>query len=284
MTSLIINADDVGLSDGINEAVKACYSKGIITGVSVIACGGSFREGAAMLREAARTEVGAHLALTGAFRPCTEDLSKVNTLVSKDGRFPRDYWGFFRRYSTGRISSGQIRLELENQIKRLKAEGLEITHLDSHEHVHVFPGVFGIVLDLARENGVPYVRSASEDPVVIKKDFRLRDLARYAILKAFAVRAGKRLERSGLGYNDRFLGHFHSGRINGDILLYMAENMSDGLFELAVHPGIVTAELLDKSPWHANAQAEMEALMNKSWRKLLEVEGVRLVTHMEAVS
>jgi len=190
--------------------------------------------------------------------------------------------GFFGLYLMGRIRKQDIRAELKEQIERIRGEGLEITHLDSHEHVHVFPGILEVVSELAREYGIPYVRSASEDPVVMKKDFRFRDLARYAALKAFGARTGRRLDRSGIRHNDRFLGHFHSGRLNKDVLFFMADNLKEGVTELAAHPGLLSADLLERSPWHANAQTEMEALADKDWADLLSNGKVRLVTHREA--
>jgi predicted glycoside hydrolase/deacetylase ChbG (UPF0249 family) len=283
MKSLIINADDVGLSDSINKAVERCYSSGVITGTSVIGCGRRVREAAGMLRDLGKTEVGAHLTLTGQFEPCTKDASNIKTLLFGKGVFHGDYGRFMRLCSAGKIDIGQVYIELASQIKRIKGEGLEITHLDSHEHVHMFPEVLEVVMTLAEEFKIPYIRLPLEDPVVIKKQFKVRDLLRYGGLRMFALRAKKKLFRKNFDADGNFLGHFHSGRIDDDILFFMITHLREGVSELAVHPGVMSPELLEESPWHRNAQREMDALINGRWKTFADSEGVRLVTHKEAV-
>ncbi len=284
MKSLIVNVDDVGLSDAINEAVKACYRRGAITGVSVMPCGARFTEAANMLRNLGKVEVGVHLTLAGRFSPCTEDISAISTLLRANGEFSRDYKSFGTRYFLRRIKSHQVYLELANQIKRVMAEGLTITHLDSHEHIHMFPEIFRITLRLAAEFGIPYIRIPLEHIKMIRKKLPPKDLLRHAALRMFTSGAKKIISRTRLKCNDAFLGHTHAGRIDDDILCFMVDNLEDGICELAVHPGIQSPELVEESPWHRNAPAELDTLLNGRWRAHAESRNVRLVSHKEAVS
>ena len=123
-----------------------------------------------------------------------------------------------------------------------------------------------------------------EDPVVRKNDFSAKDLLRYAALRYFAKRARKAVSAAGLATCDVFLGHFHAGRINGKTLSFFADNLKEGVTELAVHPAVMSRELMEDSPWHRNGQIEMEALLSDGWKEALEKRGVKLLTHREAAS
>ncbi|MFC1480070.1 carbohydrate deacetylase [Candidatus Omnitrophota bacterium] len=281
MKSLIVNADDVGFSDAINEAAKDCYLAGAITGVSVLACGRRFQEACAMLRDLGKTEVGVHLTLTGNLPPCTEQRLEVRTLLRDKDLFVGNYWGFMALYFRKKLEAGQIHLELANQIRRVKDEGLNVTHLDSHEHIHMFPEVLKITRALAEEFDVPYIRLPLEEVGVIRKRFLLKDLLRHAGLKAFGLTSKGILSGAQVKCNDFFLGHFHSGRIDDDILIFMMENLADGITELAVHPAVMSRELLEESPWHRNAQKELETIIDGRWRKRIGAGGIRLVSHSQ---
>ncbi|MFC1548846.1 carbohydrate deacetylase [Candidatus Omnitrophota bacterium] len=283
MKVLIVNADDVGLSSAINEAVKRCCQDGVVTGVSVMPCGEQFSEGVEMLREIGKTEAGVHLTLTGNFKPCIENRSLIISLVKKNGYFVSSYKSFATRYFLGKLITGDIYTELERQIKKVREAGLKITHLDSHEHVHMFPGVLKAVIRLAWKFEIPYIRLPKENLGIVKERFATKDLVRYAGLKMFTTSAEKTLSRSGIKHNDVFWGHFHSGRLDSGILCFMANNVTEGINELAVHPGIFSPELLEEFPWYRNAENEMEALLKGRWKGLLEARGGRLISHAEAL-
>lgn len=281
MKSLIVNADDAGLSAGINEAVRACYRAGVITGTSLMACGRQFAEAAGMLGEMGRTEVGVHLTLTGGLSPCTQDRMRVDSLLRKGGVFCRDYKTFAALYFRRRIAPKHVRTELAEQIRRVQSEGLRVTHLDGHEHVHMFPDVLKVALSLALEFGVPYVRLPRESARVLRWGFSMRDMARYVGLRSFAAWAVDELSRAKIAHNDAFLGHFHAGRMSDGILTSMVDGLGEGVTELAVHPAVMSWELLDESPWHRNGQRELDVLLSGKWRERALARGVRLISHRQ---
>ncbi len=280
---LIINADDVGLSPSINEAVRRCYSYGIITGVSVMACGKYFREAAAILREIENEEVGVHLTLTGSFSPCIEDTLCINDILDDRGVFVSDYRQLLLLSFRRRLDKDQVYQEFTAQVRRVKNEGLEIIHLDSHEHIHMFPGILDVVIKIAREFNIPYIRLPLEGKGIISKQFRVRDFFRHTGLRALAFKAEMIMDDTGIKHNDAFLGHFHSGRIDDDVLCFMMDNIGEGVSELTVHPGVMTGELLNESPWHSNAQVELNALMSEQWRRIMQSRNIRLVSHWEVI-
>ncbi|MCK4851650.1 MAG: ChbG/HpnK family deacetylase [Candidatus Omnitrophica bacterium] len=284
MKSLIINADDCGLSEEINQAVEICYRAGSITGVSIMSPGACFQPAARMLRNTGKTDVGVHLTLTGNLPPCAEDRAGVGTLLGRNGKFLPDYKSFGSRYLLRGIRQDQVYRELKAQIEQILEQGLSITHLDSHEHVHVFPGVFKVTLKLAEEFNIPYIRIPRENLSVITRSFSIKDLMRYAGLNGLAASAGARISRSGRKYNNAFWGHFHSGRIDDDILCFIMENLGQGVNELAVHPAVASREFLEEFPWHRNARKELGALMDGRWKTCLDPGDVRLVSHRQAAA
>jgi len=184
----------------------------------------------------------------------------------------------------GKVKAREIYLEFRAQITRVLGEGLTITHLDSHEHVHMFPEIFNITLKLASEFKIPYVRLPLESAAVIKRRFSVKDLTRHMALKVFALSGKGRISGSVLYHNDNFLGHFHSGRLDDDIMCFMMENLPEGVSEIAVHPGKGQSDIVEESPWHRNAEVELDVLLKGSWKKRAKSEGIRFVTHREAVS
>jgi len=281
MKFLIINADDCGFSDAVNEAVERCYRAGRITGVSIMAVGACFQQAAGMLKNIEKTDVGVHMTLTGRLSPCTEDRARIDTLLNKDGTFPADYKSLGLRCLLRKLRQGQVYLELREQIEKVLNEGLSVTHLDSHEHVHMFPEVFDATLKLASEFNIPYIRIPLENPAAITKSFAIKDLVRYGGLRVFASRGRKLIAGTSLKYNDVFCGHFHSHRIDDSILSAMIGNISEGVSELAVHPSVLSEDLVKRFPQYRNAHIELDAIMNGRWKERLGAEGITLVSHKE---
>ena len=256
---LIINADDLGISEEVNETIRKCFLHQSITGTSIIACGKKFDEACSMMRDIGRAEIGAHLTVTGEFTPCMDDLGHIGTLLQGEGSFPKEYGQLTLKYLTGKIKINVIMREFEAQILKIREAGFQITHLDSHEHIHMLPGIFKITAGLARKYRIPYIRIPNEPLYVIKKSFRTIDLIRYAALKTLSVFGRK---HAGLTCNTAFLGHFHSGRITDDILKFLISSVPPGITEIALHPGSAEPTLTLKNT--------------------LDSSKIKLVTHKES--
>jgi predicted glycoside hydrolase/deacetylase ChbG (UPF0249 family) len=118
---LIVNADDLGMSPGVDEAIARAIDAGSVTSVSLFAEGPTFGAAVAMLRARPHVSVGVHL-----------DLTEFSSL----GRFaPAD----------------RVRAAWRDQLARVR-DALDVDHLDSHQHVHWrYPGVIARL-------GVPRIR------------------------------------------------------------------------------------------------------------------------------
>src|SRR5258708_17230553 len=138
---LIVTADDVGLHRGMTEGAIRAHRDGIVTACSLVANGLGFDDAVERLRDAPALEVGVHLALVE-----ERSLSGI--------RFPRSYVSFV----LARKDFAATERELRAQIERVLATGLSVTHLNGHQHLHMLPSIFAIVVRLANEYGIGYVR------------------------------------------------------------------------------------------------------------------------------
>src|SRR5438105_14172244 len=151
---LVVNADDFGLSPGVNEGILEAHAAGAVSSVSVLGDAPGWEPAVAALRRAgAELGAGLHLNLTAG-----EPVSGGQSLVhARTGRF-HGLAGLVARALTGRIDHHDVAAECGAQLARLRAVGVRVTHIDSHRHVHALPGVWAPVVATARANGVAFVR------------------------------------------------------------------------------------------------------------------------------
>ena len=153
---LVVNADDLGLTVGVNDGIFDAHDHGILTSASLFAGAPATFDAVRRARSRPSLGVGVHLALVDGTP--TLPPGRVPTLVEDDGRFRRSWKPFIVACLRGKVSLAEVELELTAQIERLRSAGIRLTHLDAHKHVHAYPPVFAIVARLAGRFGIPVVR------------------------------------------------------------------------------------------------------------------------------
>src|SRR6185369_1858544 len=148
LRTLVATADDVGLHPGMTLGALRAHELGIVTACSVVANGRALDDAIDRLRDRPRLDAGVHLTFVGGERPLSPP-AQVRSLLGPDGAFLPGFRTFAARYFLGRIDAADLAAELRRQIERLLAAGLRLVHLNSHQHLHVLPGVFETVLKLA---------------------------------------------------------------------------------------------------------------------------------------
>ncbi|MFM7069465.1 MAG: ChbG/HpnK family deacetylase [Actinomycetes bacterium] len=153
---LIVNADDFGLTDGVCLGILVAHDRGLVRSTSALAVAPSFALHAAALG-ASGLAVGAHLAAVGEDRPV---LSKreIPTLVDEQGCFPLTWRQFVRRAASGAVDTDDLRREFAAQLEVLQQHGLELSHIDSHQNLHLWPQVATVVVELAERHRIGAVR------------------------------------------------------------------------------------------------------------------------------
>ena len=161
MSRLIVNADDFGLTSGVNRAIVELHRAEVLTSATLMACAGATSEAVRLAIENPTLGVGCHVVLVDG-QPVLPP-SKIPSLVEKQtGCFLPRLTEFLGRLFTGRIRAAEIEAEAAAQIALLQGAGLRLTHIDTHKHTHMFPPVLGPVLSAARKAGIRAVRNPFE--------------------------------------------------------------------------------------------------------------------------
>ncbi len=153
--AVIFNADDFGLTEGVNAGIIGAYRHGLVRSTSLMVTTPGFDDAVALSRAHPGLDLGVHLALTGVW-PLLPP-AQIPSLVGRDGRFP-PLAAWLRRLACGQLRPAEVAAELRAQLLRACTTGLPFTHLEGHHHVHLFGPVAAIVGELAREFGIPVVR------------------------------------------------------------------------------------------------------------------------------
>ncbi|HVR38748.1 MAG TPA: ChbG/HpnK family deacetylase [Thermoanaerobaculia bacterium] len=238
---LIVTADDAGLHRGMTEGAIRAHREGIVTACSVVANGVAFDDAVARLRDVPSLEVGVHLTLVE---------EKPLTAM----RFPRKYTTFVPLYLARAISMRDIEREFRAQIEKVLATGLRVTHLNSHQHLHMLPRIFSLASRLANEYEIGYVRVVNDRG------------GSAGLLRRLSVAALSTLGRSG-----RTIGVLEAGHIRDVVpLLDHVEETT----ELVTHPGVG----VDGYPqWNYDWEAETRALCAPGLRDELVKRGIELI-------
>jgi chitin disaccharide deacetylase len=272
---LIVNADDFGLSEAVNHAVIEAHERGIVTSTSIMAGGAAFEHAADLAARCPTLDVGVHLTLTE-LRPVADS---VPSLVGADGTFAPHATELTKRCLRGAISLADVRRELDAQIRRVLAHGVQPTHLDGHQHVHVLPGIARVVAELAREHGIRAARVPVERPrgYMLKDVGSLKRLAEQVVLGTLAAVS----PLAALRCADCFVGFYFGGRLTEHNLRTVLERLPAGkTVELMCHPGADDPESR-YGDWHYAWAAETAALTSPRIRELIGAHGVRLISYRD---
>jgi hopanoid biosynthesis associated protein HpnK len=270
MRRLIVSGDDLGLHPGINAGVVRCHLQGIVTSASLCANGGAFADAVAALRGAPDLDVGVHLTLVGEAPLLAPE--SLPTLA-RGGRLPPDFRSLFFRLMLGRIRMREVEAEMAAQVARARDAGLRVSHLDSHQHVHLHPTLLTAVLRVARRFGIGAVRAAAHS--VFGSGLR-------PALIGLASRLGSpRLRAAGVRTPDALVGIAETGRLDEAGLRAVVEALPEGTSELVCHPGAGDAAIASAYAWGFRWDGEAAALTGSAARETLRRQAVQLIAYRD---
>jgi predicted glycoside hydrolase/deacetylase ChbG (UPF0249 family) len=266
---LIVNADDLGLSAGIDDGILRAAKKGIVRSVSLLAGGPTFDRA---VRELEGTDlgVGVHLALSGGLRPVSPP-REVGSLLEQ-GRFSRSWSTFLRRLMSRQVCLDEVERELEAQVRRVENAGVAIDHVDGHQHLHVFPLVLERVLRVCERHAIWAMRLPVERPAM---EVSARELKR-GVLSSLA-RGARRVMPGWMRTPDGFFGLRDGGRLDSGALRILIGELGDGIFELGCHPGARQESVSVDPSWRSAWTTELAALTDRGIQEALEAREVSLV-------
>jgi hopanoid biosynthesis associated protein HpnK len=288
MKNLIVNADDLGWTPGVNRGISEAHRNGIVTSASLLANGCAFDDGVRLSRELPRLGVGVHLNLSDG-KPVAPP-ARVKTLVSEAGDFRGGPETLLFRLTAKSLDTKDVEIEWGAQIEKICAAGICPTHLDGHKHVQMLPGLFAIALRLARKHGIEAVRISHETSSLRaaliggseSKSVMLKQGVQARGLKLLARDARGMAERSGIATADYFCGIAQTGVLTRKGVLQLLASLPEGTTELMCHPGYADAELQNTvTRLQKSRQTELEILTDKEIRKSIAALGIRLINYQE---
>lgn len=269
---LIVHADDFGLSEKINAGIIDAYYNGILRSTSIVANGQAFDHAVALARSHPLLDIGIHLTLVEE-QPLSAP-QQVPTLVNSRGKFLQSSTTFAKNYLLGKISKQDIRRELALQIEKVLATGLTVSHLDSHQHIHMLPGIWGIVCDLSEKYQVAAIRYPLESfrGYMFKNHNSIR-LLQQLVLNFFCTFTNRHKAQT----TDHFVGFFFGGNLNRENLTTIIENLPEsGTCELMCHPG-EHDKTSQHNHWQYHWQDELNALKDRTLSELVIKQNIDLI-------
>lgn len=269
---LVVNADDFGLSEQINRGIEAAFVRGILRSASIMPNGAAFDDAVRIAAATPGLGIGIHLSLID--EQCSARLAEVQGLADAWGRLPKHYQGFLLRWLLRRFNTRHIRTEVRAQISRVLQSGIKPTHLDSHQHLHLFPPVLTVVLEEAVSAGIPVIRLPDERSQ--GRGIRGKVLAR------LSSRTLPRLRLLQIRSVDHFWGLSHSGCMSETHLLGVLARLKSGINELMCHPGFSDPATRARYPWRYHWDEETSALTSATIRAYVHGHNIRLANFGDA--
>jgi hopanoid biosynthesis associated protein HpnK len=285
---LIINADDFGLTPGVNRAIAKAYQHGIVTSTTLMANSRSFAEAVHSAKAMPRLSVGCHVVLVDGSPILPPD--RVPSLLADGARFPNGFGDIATSSLRKKINAAEVEAEVSAQIRRIQEAGLTVTHVDSHKHVHMLPQIGAAIIRAARTCGVRAIRN----PFVPVKPLAMAHLlrrpklwTRYTetkLLRGYHHRFRRLVSNATMVTPDGSFGVISTGALDLDLFHAIVSSIPDGTWEFVCHPGYIDPELgRICTRLRESREKELQVLTSEDARRSLAEHGIELVSFTDLV-
>jgi hopanoid biosynthesis associated protein HpnK len=263
---LIVNADDFGLTPGVNAAVVELNRARALTSATLMATANSFNEAVFDAKTLPSLGVGCHVVLVDGTPalPADKIPSLIDPSAPNHAQFRPNLSGFLTDLLRGRISDSDIEAEATAQIQRLKAAGIAVTHVDTHKHTHMFPRVLRPLLRAALACGVAAIRNPFEPNWSLNATANAGHVRKMQVrlLRSQSTTFTQEVTRAGLHTTDGAIGVLATGTLDAQTIRNLLGAMPDGTWELVCHPGYNDAALQqERTRLLASREIERTALL-----------------------
>jgi predicted glycoside hydrolase/deacetylase ChbG (UPF0249 family) len=279
---LIINADDLGLTPGVNRAILRAHQRGVVTSTTLMANSAAFDDAVSQIQQASGLSVGCHVMLVDG-EPLSDPRPRT---LAQNGRFREGIAGFALAAMRGKLDNDEIIAEATAQLRKVQAAGVSISHLDTHKHTHLFPAVLAPLLAAAKACGVRAVRNpfAPVAPLALAHLVkRPRLWTRYSevrLLRRYSAEFRRLVADAGMVTTDGTLGIVVTGKLDPALFEAIIGSLPEGTWEFVCHPGYVDSALDGvKTRLRESRQQELELLTSDAARKAIEERGIELVSY-----
>jgi len=286
---LIVNADDFGITPGVNRAIAEAHQHGIVTSTTLMANSGAFSAAVDIARSTPHLAVGCHLVLVDGSPVLPPD--QIPTLLGENGHFPPGFGTVAKSAIRKRLKPAEIEAEVGAQIRKVQQAGLSVSHVDSHKHMHMFPLIGAAVIQAAQSCGVRAIRN----PFVPIKAIAFARLARRPqlwtryietrILRRYHRDFREFVKKAGMITTDGSFGVISTGALDPDIFNAIANSIPEGTWELVCHPGYVDADLgRIRTRLRESREQELAILTSEQARQALAKHGVELISYADLIA
>jgi hopanoid biosynthesis associated protein HpnK len=259
---LILNADDFGLTAGVNRAIIELHQAGALTSATLMARAAATEEAIQIARSAPSLGVGCHVVLVDG-EPAMPAQDLPTLADPRTGRLHPTLGAFLTRLFTGRIRSAEIEAETAAQIASLQSRGLRLTHIDTHKHTHMFPVVLRPLLRAAKVAGIRAIRNPFEPAWSLRATPGAPWIRRteVSLLRLFEPAFRRIVAEGGFSTTNGAIGVLATGTLNASTVNALLRNLPPGTWELVSHPGYNDADLARAhTRLLASRETEREAL------------------------
>lgn len=278
---LIVNADDFGASEEVNEAIIRAYKEGVLTSASLMVTGDAFEQAVRLAKENPGLAVGIHL-VTVVGRSLLPK-SEIPSLVDEDRNFSNNPTAAGLKYFFSIQARRELKKELAAQFDKFHSTGLPLSHIDGHLHLHVHPVIFNTALELGANCGARRMRVPEEERRLALNFERAHALGKtiHTILFGGLARYMKRkLRARGFAFPDRVYGNLQSGRMSERYFLYALDNLQAGTNEIYFHPAVYDEDRSLNSD-EQQCLIEFKALTSTRVKERLIELNVKLTNYFE---
>lgn len=272
---LIVTGDDYGDSSDVNRAIISAHRQGILTSASLMVNGAALEEAVECAHATPTLAVGLHLALS--ISRSTLPPQEIPALVNHNGQFLDNPASAGCVYYFRRGARVQLEREIRAQVEKFLSTKLTLDHVDGHQHLHLHPTIFPMLVRICDEYRVPAIRVIREDLGLNLKIDRSRLISKLALSITFALlgsQAQRTLENSLMRTADRVLGLLQDGRMEKDYLQDVLPQLPSGVTEIYCHPSLAAATR-DSSA----SRLEYEALIDPVLRAAVSELGIQLTSY-----
>lgn len=278
MRRLIVNADDFGLTSGVNRAIIELHAEGLVTSASLMARASGTDGAIELARVTPSLGIGCHVVLVDG-QPMLPPEQIPSLVDARTGHFLNSLTSFLLRLFTGRVRAEEIEAEAAAQIAHLQQRGVCLTHIDTHKHAHIFPAVLRPVLRAAHAARIRAVRHPFEPEWAVRAAIGapLARMVQIAALRPLGPRSRQILTQEGFTTTDGTIALVGTGTLNAAALRSLLEQIPAGTWELVTHPGYNDAEL-DRVRTRLRASRDVERI---ALTAIPDVGGIELISYAE---
>lgn len=285
MRRLIINADDFGLTQGVNRAIVEAHSHGVVTSATLMANAAAFEDAIQRAKSTPGLSMGCHVVLVDGLPVLSGQQTPTLTPGKTADRFYQSLSSFALRAVGGRIDADEIEAEATAQIRKLQAAGIVVSHLDTHKHTHIFPQVLRPLLRAARACGVTAVRNPFGPlhlSVLAKRPSLWKQYSKVMVLSRMGKSFRKSVTGAGLASPDGTVGIVATGALDNRLFGSIVDTLPAGTWELVCHPGYNDAELGSiRTRLRESREVELRILTSPESREVLARNGVQLISYRD---